>query len=125
MSILDIDTNNVLLEHICNKYCEIMGYVPKFIKDDEIDEQDVFDNPYNYIMGRKLKSEYDSSQRITTSFLYIKIFKVAPNFDDIFPNGKYVDEGISSMYLSPSHHISHVLKYINNTICQYYPKTSI
>lgn len=121
MSILDIDTNNVLLEHICNKYCEIMGYIPKFIKDDEIDEQDVFDNPYNYIMGRQLKSEYDSSQRITTSFLYIKIFKVAPNFDDIFPNGRY----ISSMFLSPSHHISHVLKYINNTICQYYPKTSI
>ena len=120
MSILDIDVNNVLLEHICNKYCELMGYVPKFIKDDEIDEQDVFDNPDNYIMGRQLKTEY-IAQRKSTTFLYIKIYKVASNFNDIFPNGRY----ISSMYLSPSHHISHILKYINNTVCQYYPKTSI
>ena len=57
MGVLDIDVNNDLLEHICNKYGEFLGYVPKFIKDDEIDEQDVFDNPDNYIMGRQLNYE--------------------------------------------------------------------
>lgn len=124
MGVLDIDTNNDLLEHICNKYCEIVGYgVPEFIKDDEIDEQDVFDNPNNYIMGRYVKTEFNSRGKSSTG-LYIKIFKVAPNFNDIFPNGKY----ISSMYLSPSHHMSDILKflnYINNNTCQYYQKISI
>ena len=121
MSVLDIDTNNDLLEHICNKYCEIVGYgVPEFIKDDEIDEQDVFDNPDNYIMGRCVRTGFNAQGKSSTS-LYIKIFKVAPDFNDIFPNGRY----ISPMYLSTSHHISDILNYINNTICQYYQKTSI
>ena len=120
MGVLDIDVNvnNGLLEHICNKYCNYLGYVPKFIKDDEIDEQDVFNNPDNYIMGRRVEAEFDDQK--STTFLYIKIFKVVPNFNDIFPMGRY----ISHMYLSTSHHISDILNYIN-TICQYYPKTSI
>ena len=123
MGVLDIDVNvnNGLLEHICNKYCELMGYVPKFIKDDEIDEQDVFNNPDNYVMGRRVKAEFDNDNQKSTTFLYIKIYKVAPNFDDIFPMGRY----ISQMYLSTSHRISDVLNYINNTTCQYYQKTSI
>ena len=121
MSVLDIDTNNDLLEHICNKYCKFFGYTPKFIKDDEIDEQDVFDNPNNYIMGRQVKSEYDAQLKLYATVLYIKIYKVAPNFNVMSPMGKYID----GMYLSPWQTMSDILNYINNTICQYYPKTSI
>lgn len=124
MGVLDIDANNDLLEHICNKYCEDMGYIPKFIKDDKIDEQDVFDNPDNYILGRQWKTEYNAQGKSYT-VLYIKIYKVALNFDDIFPNGRYMGKDLSSMYLSPLQHMSYILNYKNNTICQYYPKTSI
>ena len=103
-----MNVNNDLLEHICNKYCELMGYVPKFIKDDEIDEQDVFDNPNNYIMGRQVKSEYDAQLKLYATVLYIKIYKVAPNFNDRCPMGKYID----GMYLSPWQNMSDILNYV-------------
>lgn len=118
MSLLNIDNNlnnydDDFLKYICIKFhqcqcCvyENYKYEINFLKNNDINYQEVFKNPNCYILGR---DAHISTNPERILIIDIKLFKVDPNFYKSNPKGCY----ISNMYLPPRSSVMDILKYLN------------
>lgn len=122
MSLLNIDNNlnnydDDFLKYICIKFhqcqcCvyENYKYEINFLKNNDINYQEVFKNPNCYILGR---DAHISTNPERILIIDIKLFKVEPNFYKNHPKGCYVSNNMSNMYLPPRSSMMDILKYLN------------